>query len=166
MQQIQNKQPRDGTLTFLLIFGTGWTVFSLIFLMLGILIIRGETYLYNQLMQEGKLTQAIITKLAMDTSDESTGYDVTYEFKAPVNGDPTSFRHTEGVSETFYNSLHIEQRIEVIYVASDPSIVQLKSQLAQPNTTGGWVFVGLGGFFLLVGLVIGLWVVSVRSKLR
>jgi len=164
MTQIENKQASDGMSKFLLIFGAGWTVFSLIFVMIGILIIGGESYTYNQLMQDGKLTQAMITRLNISTSDESTGYYVTYEFKAPVNGDPAPFSNTEWVPEAFYNSLRVEQRVEVIYLASDPTTVRLKSQFTQPSATAGWFFVGLGGFFLLIGLAIGVFGLISRNK--
>lgn len=164
MNQTQNKPPSDGSAIFLLIFGGGWAIFALIFVMIGFLIVRGETYFYNRLLEEGQVARAIITDLSIDKSTESTGYYVAYKFDAPVNGDPTSFSSTSGVSAEFYNSLSIDQRIEVIYVASDPTIVRIKSQLMQPNTTVGWVFGGLGILFLVVGLVVGFLAVRSRRK--
>lgn len=156
MTQTKTQQPPDGTAKFLIVFGLGWTVFALIFVMIGVLVIRGETELYNQLINEGRDARAIITKLTIDNSEESPGYYVSYKFEAPVNGDPTTFSNTSNVSEGLYRSLKLDQRIDVIYSARDPNIVRLKSQALQPNTTAGWFFSGLGGLFLLVGLAIGI----------
>ena len=164
MEQTKTTKPSHGASTFLIIFGLGWTIFALIFVMIGVLIVRGETELYNQLINEGRDARAIITKLTIDTSEESAGYYVSYKFEAPINGDPTTFSNTSGVAEGVYRSLKLDQRIDVIYSTRDPNIVRLKSQMIQPNTAAGWFFGGLGGLFLLVGLAIGVFGLIARFR--
>lgn len=153
---------KNGDAKFLIIFGLGWALFSSIFLLIGIFIVRSETDLHDRFSNEGKVARAIITDLEIDHSNDSTGYYVYYEFKAPVNGDATLFKSSAGVSSAFYNELRVDQPIDVIYIPSDPNISQLKAQFGPPNIFVGWFFGGLGSLFMLIGLTILIF--GLRSK--
>lgn len=158
-------QVENETAKFLIFFGVCWVLFSLIFLIAGVLIIRITTEEYDLFTHQGKITQAIIVELTTTESEEATSYYVAYEFTAPVNGDTVLFKNTTWVPAALYDTLRVEHKIEVIYNPADPTISRLKSELTQPNTAVGWILGGLGCLLMLIGLSISIVGLSTRNRL-
>jgi len=144
------------------VLGLIWTIFSSVFVVVGVVFFSNEYIEYNRLTKEGISTTAIITGLNVDDSGDSTSYLVYYQFRAPVNGGLTRFENNESVSSGFYSSLWVEQKIEILYAASDPSISVIKSEFDSPSVIFPLVFSGLGGLFVLIGL--GLLYGSIRAQ--
>jgi DNA-directed RNA polymerase subunit RPC12/RpoP len=134
------------------IFGLIWTLFSSIFVVAGVGFFFNEQNMYTRLLKEGLPATATITQLEVDDSGDSTSYLVYYQFRAPVNGDLSRFEDHESVSSSFYSSLTVEQQIEILYAASDPSLSAIKAEFGPPSIWFSLVFVGMGGLFVLIGL--------------
>jgi hypothetical protein len=136
----------------ILLFGLMWTLFSAIFPVVGIGIFVNEQRDYNRLSQEGVTVRGTITALEIDDSGDSTSYYVSYQFTASLNGDPTQVNARESVSSSFYNDLETGQKIDVLYAASDPNLSALKAEFGPPNVWFSLIFVGMGSWFVLIGL--------------
>lgn len=147
--------------------GWGCVVLTMITIMIIALIwfgnAIGEKTEYDRLKGVGQTTQAMITKLTTSESDDSTYYYAEYEYKAPVNGDPTIFRQREEISNQAYNSFHIEQKLQVIYDPSNPNIAKLAFQFAPPNLG---LYGALSGFVALFGGLISLISILVSLNAR
>jgi DNA-directed RNA polymerase subunit RPC12/RpoP len=136
----------------IMIFGIFWTLFSLIFLVLGVRSFANQFIQYSRIANEGLAARGIVTKLEIDDSGDSTSYYVYYQFSAAVNGHFTQINARESVPEAFYNTLRVEQQVDVLYAASDPNLYRLQSQSKQPNILFGLIFGGMGGLFVLIGI--------------
>jgi hypothetical protein len=129
-----------------------WTLFSSIFVIAGVGFFFNEQNVYTRLSKEGLPATATITQLEVDDSGDSTSYLVYYQFRAPVNGDLSRFEDHESVSSSLYSSLTVEQQIEILYAASDPSLSAIKAEFGPPSIWFSLAFVGMGGLFVLIGL--------------
>ena len=65
------------------LFGIPWTIFNIIFLFMMIEAGVQDQKQYNNLTSEGVTAQAVITKLEIDDSDDSTTHFVYFRFTAP-----------------------------------------------------------------------------------
>ncbi len=135
-------------------FGVVWTLFSLVFLVLGLNTVLGEILLNLRVQKEGLVVQGVITKLEIDDSGDSTSYYVNYQFQAPLKGDFTQFNHRQDVSRTTYNLLIVGQKVDVQYASSDANVSRLKSESGRSNLLSGLLFTAVGGFFVLIGMTI------------
>jgi len=130
------------------VFGLVWSIFSAIFLIIGVGLFINQSLTYNSLQREGVSITATIT--ALQTIDNED-YLVHYQFKAPVNGGMNSFEDIGSVSYELYSTLKVKQPVEILYVISDPSISAIKAEFGPPATLVSLGFAGMGGLFLLVG---------------
>jgi hypothetical protein len=149
-----------------MIFGLFWTLFSAIFVVAGIWFYISGYMQYNRLVQEGVPAWAVITKLEIDNSDDSTSYYVYYQFRAKANGDVSRFDDHDSVSSSLYNSLKTGQQIEILYAASDPTTTVIKSELKAPNVLFSLAFSGMGGVFVLIGLAMLYGGIKAQGHLR
>jgi hypothetical protein len=135
-----------------ILFGIFWTLFSAVFVVIGIGTYFNEHTRYDRLTREGQTTQGIISDKEVDDSGDSTSYYIDYRFKANYQGKSQIFNDRASVSSTNYNSTEIGQKIEVIYAASDPNISALKVDLKPPSLLIPVCFGGMGGLFVFIGL--------------
>jgi hypothetical protein len=140
-------------------FGLAWTIFSAIFLIIGLGLFISESLTYNSLRREGIPITATVT--ALKTVDNEN-YLVHYQFRAPVNRGLTSFEDVDSVSYELYSTFKVKQPVEILYVISDPSISVIKAEFAPPATLLPLGFAGMGGLFILVGA--GILYGAVRGK--
>lgn len=136
-----------------LFFSLGWTLFSALFLFLGVGMYIRDSIAYNRLSSEGLRTAAIITDLEVRPEDDSDSYYVYYQFLARIQGDTANFQGSDEVGSAFFNRLRVGQTIEVFYWPADPSLSAVKAELKPPSMTLLLCFGGMGGLFTLIGLV-------------
>jgi hypothetical protein len=79
-------------------------------------------------------------------------YSIVYQFKLPINGDPTNFEKHERVPRDFYSSHEKGQTIDILYLPSDPTLSAIKSDFAPPNLILTIILVGAGILFFSVAL--------------
>ena len=142
--------PLAGLMPFL--FGIPWTIFSLVFLFMMIETGVQDQKQYNKLTSEGVTAQAVITKLEIDDSDDSTTYFVYFRFTAPSNGAIKTFEHYDKVSQSLYKLFQTGDKVEIIYAASDPNFSQIKAQFGSPSLFLPLVGGGVSLLFVVVGL--------------
>ncbi len=96
----------------------------------GFLFLDGELYKYFRLSSAGVTTPATVVDRRISTSDDSTSYYITYEFRyVQPNGEPAVQRGEDDVSSGEYERLEPGMQIEVISDPNDPSV----SALQLPN---------------------------------
>jgi hypothetical protein len=127
------------------IFAVSWILFSAVFVIFGAR--------YNRLLREGVTTTAVVTRLETRSGEDSDNYYVHYQFSAKVHGDTTRFENRHSVSHAFYRKLAVGQTVEVLYAASAPHTSVIKTEFKRPGPSG-WIFSALGGFFVLIGVVL------------
>jgi len=156
---------------FLLLFAIPWTLCSLsgLFMMGGTLIRDYSTY--YRLRDEGQTVRGTVTQLSIDDSDDSVSYAVSYRFKAPIQGDWTTFDGYDSVSETVYRQLETGGSLEVIYVASEPAVSAVKADWRPPDNSmiifmvlWGTFGLGIGGFMLVRSFRAGKEFLDLRSR--
>ncbi|NUM43301.1 MAG: DUF3592 domain-containing protein [Anaerolineales bacterium] len=136
----------------LIIFGLIWTVFSA-FMVIAVVGSFSRDYLeYFQLSRQGVITQATVTWLETRESDDSTSYHVFYKYMGTANNENAEIEDSDSISSSLYASLKIEQKIEILYVPTNPAISAVRAELASPNPMGFLFMVGIGGLFVLIGV--------------
>lgn len=148
------KRPEPGTplenAGCLLIFGLVWTVFS-VFLVIALINSFVSEYIeYYQLSRQGISAQATVTWLETQESDDSTSYYVYYEFIAH-NVDAV-VEDSDRISSALYSALKIEQKIEILYLPTHPTISAVLTEFGPPNSIGLLFVLGIGGVFVLAGV--------------
>jgi len=138
----------------MLFFFLSWTLFSALFLVLGVGMYIRDSIAYNRLSREGIPAAATITNLEIHSGDDSDSYYVSYQFQASIKGDTARFRGSDQVSSSFFSRLKVGQTIEIIYSPADPSISAVKAELRPASMTLLLCFGGLGGLFTLIGLIL------------
>jgi hypothetical protein len=128
-------------------FGIFWTLFSLVFVVVGIWIFISEKNTYNRLMNEGVTVMGQVTDMQIDYDDDSNTYYASFAFKSAG----TVYNNRESVSRSYYNSLKVGDRVEVLFAASDPNLSRLKGDFSPPNALFPLIFSGMGGLFTLIG---------------
>ncbi len=136
-----------------LFFSLGWTLFSALFLFLGVGMYIRDSIAYNRLSSEGLRAAAIITDLEIRSGDDSDSYYVSYQFPARIQGDTANFQGSDEISSAFFSRLEVGQTIEVLYWPADPSLSAVKAELRPASMTLLLCFGGMGGLFTLIGLV-------------
>jgi len=160
--------PRGG-LGCLIIFGLGWTLFSIVFVIMGAGSYLNAQNRYHRLSQEGLTVPGVVTGLEIDDSGDSTSYYVSYQFTAAIEGDSTQVKARDSISSELYDRLEKGQAIDVLYAASDPNLSVVKPNFHPPDLILPVVFTGMGGLFVLIGLgiiYVGGKAVSELSELR
>jgi DNA-directed RNA polymerase subunit RPC12/RpoP len=151
LQAPKPSQPLEAsgcTLFFFLV----WTLFSAMFLVLGVGTYIRDSSAYHRLSREGITAAAAITNLDFDSGDDSIRYYVYYHFQASIQGDTARFQGSDEVSGAFFSRLEMGQTIEVRYWLADPSLSAVKAELRPPSMTLLLGFGGMGGLFTLIGL--------------
>jgi hypothetical protein len=135
-----------------LMFSLVWTLFSSIFLLISLgVLIKGNSD-YKQLTQEGVAAKATITKWEIDNSGDAANYYVYYQFIGLVNGTPVRFVDSASVSASLYYILKSEQKIDILYAASDPNLSAIKAAFGPPNAFSALIYIGMSGLFVLIGI--------------
>ncbi len=136
-----------------LLFGLGWTGFSLIFVIAPIAIFITEWQTYTLLRDTGVPTEAVIISRRIDEDSEGDSYYVTYRYTAPLpQGDRADFTQTESVSRDTYQALPPESRVTVRYSATHPEIARLADRSMAFQVGMTICFMLFGGLFVLIGL--------------
>lgn len=143
-----------------LVFAIPWTLGVLLgFFIFGSHFLN-EFMTYARLEHEGITVQGTVINMVVDDSDDSTLYEVSYRFTAPVNGDHATFESADGVSESVYNKLEMGGKLDVIYVKSDPKTSAIKADWGLPDLRA-LAFVSILEF---IGLALGLWMLKIGVK--
>lgn len=137
----------------MLFFALFWTLFSALFLVLGVGTYLRDSSAYHRLSREGMTAAAVITNLDFASDDDSIRYYVAYQFQASIQGDPARFQGSDDVSSALFSRLEVGQTIEVLYWPADPSLSAVKAELRPPSLTLLLGLGGIGGLFTLIGLV-------------
>ncbi|MFZ6027678.1 MAG: DUF3592 domain-containing protein [Chloroflexota bacterium] len=153
---LPDRSPRSAA-CFLLLYGSAWTLFALIFVAIGVGVYVKESGDYQRFVDEGQTVTAVITGLEVEAQGDTTQYRVRYRFLASYNGDPRSYSGSDSTSLIQYDRLEIGQGIEVVYLASDPSVSELQSDLNPPQTLVGFILGGLGACFTPPGVLM-IWI--------
>lgn len=134
-------------------FGLVWTLFSAIFLVIGVATYFTDQQKYSLLTQEGVTTRAAITDLQEVSDSEDDTYYVYYRYTVPVAGDLSALSTRQSVPYPLYSRLEIGQEIEILYAASNPNIAEIKATFGPPSVMLPVCFGGMGLLFVLIGLV-------------
>lgn len=134
-----------------LLFGFGWTSFSLLFVIIPIMVLITEWQTADLLRTTGVTTEAVLIDRRMVEDSEGNAYYVTYRYRVPVKGDQMQLTHEESVDQESYQALTLESRVPVRYSATDPEVVRLADQ---SNSKKNFLtcFSLFGGGFVLIGL--------------
>lgn len=138
----------------MLAFGLIWTLFSALFLIVGVVVYIRDSTTYNRLSSQGKSAVATITNLEIRSGDDSDSYYVHFQFQAPIKGDPVRFRGSDEVSSSSYSSFQVGQPIEIVYWVPDPSLSAIKAELRPVSIALHLCLGGIGVLFTLIGFVI------------
>lgn len=118
---------------------------------------------YERLSHEGRAATARVTRVEHDhgSDDESNHCKACFRFSAMVSDRAAVVETCELAADTDLSELKAGQSVDVVYLASDPQIIALKSGLQPPS-----------GLDLIFGIVLGLMLtvpglfISVRYALR
>ncbi len=149
-----------------LVFGLFWTLFSAIFVVVGLGFYISGLQEYNRLTREGIPAPATITELEIDDSGDSTSYYAYYQYRARVQGDLARFEDHDSVSGSFYRSLQVGQQVEILYAKSDPALTAIKAEFEPPSLLFSLIFSGMGGLFVLIGLALMYGALKAQAQLR
>ena len=141
----------------ILLFAVPWTLCILLgFFIFGYHFLN-EFITYTRLNSEGITVQGTVINMVVDDSDDSTVYNVSYRFTAPVDGNRATFENIDSISESVYKKLKTGGSVDVIYVKSEPKTSAIKEDWGLPDL---WAlaFVSILGF---MGLAVGLWMLKI-----
>lgn len=118
---------------------------------------------FVRLSQEGRIATAHVSRVEHDhgSDDESNHCKACLRFSAMVSGRAALVETCELVADTQLAELKTGETVEVVYLASDPTIVALKSGLQPPSDLDIILGIGLGLLLAIPGVLI-----SVRYALR
>lgn len=135
-----------------LIFGLGWTGFSLIFVIVPIAIFITEWQTANLLRTTGVTTEAVVVSRRIRGDSDGNTYYIAYHYWVPLpKGDRTQLTHEESVDEDTYQNLPPESRVFVRYSATDPEVVRLEGQSKTFEAILLTCFMLFGGLFVFIG---------------
>jgi hypothetical protein len=137
-------------------FGTFFTLFASIFIIVGIVTYIRDRQEYALLQAEGQKTQARITDRDYESDDDGETYYVTFTYRVRVNGDLQNFTERTTVTNSLYNSLPEGTQTTVIYAPSNPNIVRLEAGFSPPSVLLPILFTMIP----LVFIVIGIWMIA------
>ena len=107
----------------------------------------------SRLNNEGVTVSGVVTRLTVDDSGDSISYNVSYRFKAPLNGTFTVFENTESVSEAVFKTLKTGGIVDVIFIQSDPATSAVKVNLGFPDVKMPLIILAFELFGLAFGVV-------------
>lgn len=118
---------------------------------------------YERLSQDGRPAAARVTRVEHDhgSDDESNHCKACFRFSALVSGRAAVVETCELAADTDLSELKAGETVDVVYLASDPKIVSLKSELVPPSGLDILFGIGLGLLLTIPGVFI-----SVRYALR
>lgn len=116
------------------ILGLIYVGVSLTVLALAMIAFFNNTMRYDLLKREGITATGVITKKTHNETNplsrrEFHHYYFVYQYTALVNGSPAHFETTKEVRSDLYFRYQVGQAIEILYVASDPNISDIKADL-------------------------------------
>lgn len=134
-------------------FAIFWTLFSSIFLIIGLVTYMDDRKTYDLLSREGVESIGIVTDLSqIEDSDGDETYFVRYRFIAPSDGKIDTISQRQSVPERVFNQLEEGMKVEIIYAFSQPSVSELKSTFGPPELILPVCFGGMGLLFTLIGI--------------
>ena len=77
--------------------------------------------------------QGTVINMVVEDSDESTVYNVSYRFTAPVNGEHATFENIDSTSESVNKKFEMGESMNVIYVKSEPKTFAIKADWGLPD---------------------------------
>ncbi|NCC37418.1 MAG: DUF3592 domain-containing protein, partial [Chloroflexia bacterium] len=116
-----------------LFFFLAWTLFSALFLVIGVGTYLRDSSAYHRLSREGLPAVAVITELDFDSDEDSIRYYVAYHFQASFEGATTRFQGLDNVSSALFSRLEVGQPLEILYWPADPSLSAVKAELQPPS---------------------------------
>jgi len=134
------------------LFGLGWTGFSLLFVIVPVAVFIAEWQTSNLLRTTGLTTEAVVISRRIDEDFEGDTYYVTYRYRVPIKGDQMQLTHEESVSHDIYQELPPESPVLVRYSATNPDVVRLEGR---SRTFEVILLTGMmlcGGLFVLIGV--------------
>lgn len=122
------------------------TVLTLMFVGFGLLAMGWafqEQFTRRQLNMTGVVTTATVTRLEIDSDDDSTSYYVTYRYT--VNDQVYTPRTS--IPQDIYRTLGEGQTVDIRYLPNDPAT----SRLTSITTNVEWLPFVIGAVFVLIG---------------
>jgi hypothetical protein len=135
-----------------LLFGLGWTAFSLLFVIVPIAVFITEWQTANLLRTTGVTTEAVVISRRIDEDSDGDTYYVTYRYRVPIKGDQMPLTHEESVNHDMYQALSPESRVLVRYSATNPEVVRLEGRSRTFEAVLLTCFMLFGGLFVLIGV--------------
>jgi hypothetical protein len=136
------------------LFGLGWTLFSLVFVVLGGGFTLNEWQTYSTLSNEGQVVTGVVIDREIEyDSEDGDSYYLTYRYVVPApSGEQIQFSRSEIVGEDFYNGHPLESRVDVLYAPSNPTLARLNARFGFHNVLVASLFILFGGVFVLIGV--------------
>ncbi|UCG12752.1 MAG: DUF3592 domain-containing protein, partial [Deltaproteobacteria bacterium] len=136
-----------------LLFGLGWTAFSLIFVIVPLGLLITELHTAILLQTTGVTTEAVVISRRIDEDSEDDTYYVTYDYWVPLpQGDRARLTQEESVDSDTYQVLVPESRVTVRYAATSPEVARLKGQSKVFEVILLIAFMLFGGLFVAIGV--------------
>ncbi|MEW5961898.1 MAG: DUF3592 domain-containing protein, partial [Chloroflexota bacterium] len=137
-----------------LLFGLGWTVFSLIFVIISFAIFIPEWRTASLLNETGVTTEAVVIDRRIVPDSEGDTYYITYQYSAPLpQGEQRlQYSNEESVSRQIYDDQPIESRVTIRYAANQPEVARLAGRSRTIDVMVLAFLALFGGLFVLVGL--------------
>ena len=108
-----------------LLFGLGWTGFSLLFVFIPIAVFVAEWQTSTLLQTTGVTTEAVVISRRIREDSDGDSYYVTYGYRVPIKGDQMQLTHEESVSQALYQALAPESQVTVRYSSTTPEVVRM-----------------------------------------
>jgi hypothetical protein len=128
-----------GLIVFLGIF----VAFGLVFVGIGVNEIRTQ----SRLEQSGETIAATIYNLDIDTSGDSTDYEISYRYRVGEQ----EYTRTEDVSRDFYFQQRVGGRLDIVYDPVSPSTSRIAAQIGRSPI---WLFILFGVVFAIIPLFV------------
>jgi hypothetical protein len=136
-----------------LLFGLGWTGFSLLFVIVPLAVLIAEGRTARLLNETGVTTEAVVINRRIDSDSDGSTYYVTYRYDVPLpQGYRSRLTHTESVSRKMYEAMPIESRVTIRYAADDPAVARLAGRSRTMELVFMIFFLLFGGLFVLIGV--------------
>ena len=123
-------------------------LFASFFALVGFLLTLGVIQnigLTLQLSMSGVVGQAVITDMQIDDSDDSTTYELVYEYRAIGQ----VYIQRDSVERDVYNATGMGERIDILYLPTEPSVSRVGSE--RPFFQWNWLVILLSGGFMVGG---------------
>lgn len=143
--------PSGGVLRKQMTLALIWTLLSFILVAVGFGVYLRQQRDYNLLLNQGVMTTGVIADLDVDHKNDQTTYTIRYRFTAQIKEAPVEFEKHIVVSASQYASIGIGQKVEVVYLPSNPEVSTLKTELRPPDSLFPAAVGGIGLLLMAVG---------------